>query len=71
MMGGSEMEVWRCLGEKKTEMEGEGDCTALQEMGGKGRKNDLKIGHVKVQLECVRTFVSAFDRTRAECMCGK
>jgi hypothetical protein len=35
------------------------------------RKSDLKIGHVKVQLECVRTYVSAFDRTRVECICGK
>jgi hypothetical protein len=35
------------------------------------RKSDLKIGHVKVKLECVRTYVSAFDRTRAECICGK
>jgi hypothetical protein len=43
----------------------------LQKMGGKGRKSDLKIGHVKVQLECVQTYISAFDLTRAECMCGK
>jgi hypothetical protein len=59
------------FGRRETEKEGEGDCTALQKNGGKRRKNDLKIGHMKAQLECVRTYVSAFDRTRAECMCVK
>jgi hypothetical protein len=39
--------------------------------GEKGKNNDLKIGHVRVQLECVRKYVSTFDRTRAECMCVK
>jgi hypothetical protein len=46
-------------------------CTAQVKMGGRGRNSDLKIGHVKVQLECVRTYISAFDRTCAECMCVK
>jgi uncharacterized membrane protein len=33
-------------------------------MGKKGR-NDLKIGPGTAQLECVRTYIIAFDRTRA------
>jgi hypothetical protein len=33
-------------------------------MGKRGR-NDLKIGPGTAQLECVRTYISAFDRTRA------
>jgi hypothetical protein len=33
--------------------------------------SDLKIGHVSPKIECVRTHVSAFDHTRAECICAK
>jgi hypothetical protein len=40
-------------------------------VGGRGRNSDLKIGHVRVQLECVRTYVSVFNRICAECMCDK
>jgi uncharacterized membrane protein len=36
-------------------------------MGKRGR-NDLKIGPGTAQLECVQTYISAFDRTRAWCM---
>jgi hypothetical protein len=35
------------------------------------RKCDLKIGHVSPKTECVRTHISAFDRTRAKCICVK
>jgi hypothetical protein len=62
--------VW-CLevpGRREMEMEEEKKCTVL---GGRGRNSDLKIGYVRVQLECVRTYIYAFDRTRAECMCVK
>jgi hypothetical protein len=31
-----------------------------------GKNSDLRIGHVRLQLECIRTHVSAFDCTRAE-----
>jgi hypothetical protein len=33
------------------------------------RKSDLKEGHVRAKNECDRTFVSAFDRIRAACVC--
>jgi hypothetical protein len=46
-------------------------CTVLLKVCGRGRNNDLKIGHVRFQLECVRTYVSAFDYTRAEYICVK
>jgi hypothetical protein len=39
--------------------------TALQGNGGGMGKTDLKIGPGTAQLECVRTYISAFDRTRA------
>jgi hypothetical protein len=42
------------------------DCEEMR-----GGNSDLKIGHVRLQLECVRTYVSAFDRTHAECICVK
>jgi hypothetical protein len=32
---------------------------------GEMKKTNLKIGPVKAQLECVRTYISAFDCTRA------
>jgi hypothetical protein len=37
---------------------------ATVKWGGMG-KIDLKIGPGTAQLECVRTYISAFDRTRA------
>jgi hypothetical protein len=43
-----------------------------QEKEMRGKKNsDLEIGDVRVQLECVRTYIGAFDRTHAKCMCVK
>jgi hypothetical protein len=46
--------------------EGEGEsCTAEWGKMGKRGRNDLKIGPGMAQLECVRTYISAFDRTRA------
>jgi hypothetical protein len=38
----------------------------------RGRKeSDLKRGHVSAQNTCDRTYVRAFDRIRAECVCVK
>jgi hypothetical protein len=36
--------------------------------GEKGKNSDLKIGHVRVQFVCIRTYVSAFDRTCVGCV---
>jgi hypothetical protein len=36
-----------------------------------GKNSDLKIGHVRLQLECVRTHISVFNCTRAERICVK
>jgi hypothetical protein len=36
-------------------------CTALQWCG----RNDIKIGPVMARVECVRTYISAFDHTCA------
>jgi hypothetical protein len=46
--------------------EGEGErlYSRRRKMGKRGR-NDLKIGLGTAQLKCVRTYISAFDRTRA------
>jgi hypothetical protein len=35
-------------------------------MGERGRESDLKAGHVRPKSEYVRTYISMFDRTRAE-----
>jgi hypothetical protein len=35
------------------------------------RKSGLKAGHVRAKNECDRTYVSAFDRIRAECVSVK
>jgi hypothetical protein len=43
------------------EVEGK-HCTAE---GGKWGKSDLKTGPGTAQLECIRTYRSMFDRTRA------
>jgi hypothetical protein len=40
-----------------------------RKMGKMGMNSDLKIGHVSPKTECVRTHISAFDRTHEECMC--
>jgi hypothetical protein len=40
-------------------------------VGGKKENSDLKIGHVRPKYECVRTYVSAFNRICAECVCAK
>jgi hypothetical protein len=40
-------------------------------VGGKKENSDLKIGHVRPKYECVRTYVGAFERPCAECMCVK
>jgi hypothetical protein len=53
------------FGRRGTEMRCFGVCTAAGEMGENGGKCDLKIGPEKAQLECVRTYISTFDRTRA------
>jgi hypothetical protein len=46
--------------------EGEGGrAVRLKGKMGKSGKSDLKIGLVMAWLECVRTYISAFDRTRA------
>jgi hypothetical protein len=31
-------------------------------------RNDLKIGPISAQLECVRTYICTYDHTRAWCM---
>jgi hypothetical protein len=43
-------------------------CTALAENGEKGRESDLKAGHARPKNEYVRTYLSTFDRTHAECL---
>jgi hypothetical protein len=45
-------------------------CVQLGENEG-GKNSDLKIGYVRLQLECVRTHISTFDRTHAECISEK
>jgi hypothetical protein len=69
--------VGRCFGGvfwmlgRKENGDGGGECMA-QEKEMRGKKNsDLKIGHVRPKNECVRTYMSAFDRIRAECMCNR
>jgi hypothetical protein len=66
---GKEVVVWIWwfwgVWEERNGEGGEVGCTALLKNGGRGMNNDLKIGRVRFQLECVRTHVSAFDRTRA------
>jgi hypothetical protein len=46
---------------------GEG-CTAEGEDGKNKGNSDLKIGPVMAWLECVRMYISAFDRTHARRM---
>jgi hypothetical protein len=48
-----------------TEKEGGEAYGATGGNGGEMGKTDLKIGPGTAQLECVRTYISAFDRTRA------
>jgi hypothetical protein len=43
---------------------GRGLYSCYREMRGMG-KIDLKIGPITAQLECDRTYISTFDRTRA------
>jgi hypothetical protein len=40
-------------------------CTAEGEMRGKGGKSDLKAGLDGPKTEYVRTYICAFERTRA------
>jgi hypothetical protein len=42
---------------------------ALLKNGGNEINSDLKIGHVSPKTKCVRTYVSSFEHTCAECMC--
>jgi hypothetical protein len=68
MGGGGAWWVW-ILGsdlEEKMEKKGGEVYSRYREMRGMG-KIDLKIGPGMAQLECVRTSISAFDRTRAKC----
>jgi hypothetical protein len=37
----------------------------VEKNGGNGMNSDLKIGHVSPKTECIRTYVSTFDRTCA------
>jgi hypothetical protein len=66
--GGSDGWRWCVVGldfrERTEKGRGEGCTAATGKWVGIG-KNDLKIGPVKAQLECVRTYIRAFDRTRA------
>jgi hypothetical protein len=39
------------------------------EMKKEGRESDLKAGHVRPKNECDRTYRSAFNRIRVECVC--
>jgi hypothetical protein len=66
MGGGGAWWVW-ILGsdlEEKMEKKGGEVYGRYKEMRGMG-KIDLKMGPGMAQLECVRTSISAFDRTRA------
>jgi hypothetical protein len=49
--------------------DGGGECTARGRWGKEGVNSDLKIGHVRVQLECDRLYVGVFDRIRAKGVC--
>jgi hypothetical protein len=79
MMGGGVVMLWwcwkvirgggtkvGCLGVMEKREKWRGTCTKLVRVGGKMRNSDLKIGHVRVQLKCDRSYVGAFDRIRAE-----
>jgi hypothetical protein len=41
------------------------------DIGEKEKNSDLKAGHMRPKYECVRTYLGAFERTCAECMCVK
>jgi hypothetical protein len=56
---------------RKENGDGRGECTAQEKEMRWKKNNDLKIGHVRPKNECVRTYVSAFDRIRVECMCNR
>ena len=56
--------VW----EKRDGGWGERKCGAGCGKWKRGRESDLKIGHERPKTEYIRTYLSTFDRTRAECM---
>jgi hypothetical protein len=57
------------IGRRRTEKGGGEGYTALLKNGENDMNSDLKIGHVSPKTECVRTYVSAFECTCAECVC--
>jgi hypothetical protein len=57
------------LGEEGRRRMGKGEGVRLwKKMGERGKKSDLKAGHVRPKTEYVRTYISTFDCTRAGCM---
>jgi hypothetical protein len=56
-----------CMGEKGRRWEEE-RVYGTGKMGERGRENDLKAGHARPKNEYIRTYISTFDRTYAECM---
>jgi hypothetical protein len=56
--------IWM-FGRRRDGDKGKNTVLRYNEMGKNGKKNDLKIGPEKAQLECVRMYISTFDRTRA------
>jgi hypothetical protein len=70
MMGGGGKVVWWLGLTEKREKNG-GNLYGGVKVGGKRRNSELKIGHLRVQLKCVRTYEGVFDRTCAECVCVK
>jgi hypothetical protein len=63
-LGGGFLDM-REFGRRQNGDGGEKRCTVRCEMRGK-RNSDLKRGLVRVQITCDRSYVSAFDRIRAE-----
>jgi hypothetical protein len=43
---------------------GDGGVRLGEEIGKRGRENDLKPGHTRPKTEYVRTYKGTFDRTR-------
>jgi hypothetical protein len=56
-----------CMGEEGRRWEKE-RVYGTGKIGERGRENDLKPGHARPKNEYIRTYISTFDRTRAECM---
>jgi hypothetical protein len=64
------VEVVVCGGFGRREYrDGGGECMTWGRWGKEGVNSDLKIGHVRVQLKCDRSYMGAFDRICAKGVC--